>query len=119
MWIALGVLLGVLSRVEETVDGFFLAISTDTTWCAAAFLAGRPLRAVLTLTAANAGYYACVALTQPELPLSAVAGSPWRWVALGVAAGVFFGRRRHWTALAALLLVAGSELTGVGSEYLP
>lgn len=119
MWIAIGVLLGVLSRVEETVDGFHLFISTDSTWCATAFLAGRPLRAVLTLTAANAGYYAYVALTQPQLPLEAVAGSPWRWVALGVAAGLFFGRRRHWTAAVALLLVIGAEATGAGAAYLP
>ena len=119
MWIAIGAVLGVLSRVEERADGFFLAISTDTTWCAVAFLAGRPLRAVAALTAANASYYAYVAVTQPQLPLSAVAGSPLRWFALGVAAGLFFGRRRHWTALAALLLVAGAEVTGAGAEYLP
>lgn len=119
MWIVAGVLLGVLSRVDETVDGFFLPVSTDGTWCAVAFLAGRPLRAVLTMTVANAAYYAYVALTQPELPLAAVAGSPLRWFALGIAAGLFFGRRRHWTALAALLLVIGAELTGVGAAYLP
>ena len=119
MWIAIGLLLGVLSRVEETVDGFFLAISTNPTWCAVAFLAGRPLRAVLTMTAANAGYYAYVAITQPELPLAAVAGSPLRWLALGVATGLFFGRHHHWTALAALGIVAGAEITGAGSEYLP
>ena len=119
MWIAIGVLLGVLSRVEETVDGLFLAISTNTTWCAVAFLAGRPLRAVATMTAANAGYYAYVAIDRPGLELSAVAGSPLRWLALGVAAGLFFGRRRHWTALSALAVVAGSEVTGAGAAYLP
>lgn len=118
MWIIGGILLGVLSRFEETTEGFYLAISTNPTWCAAAFAVGRPGRAVATLTAANLAYYAYVAVDQPGLPLAAVAGSPLRWLALGVAAGVVFGSR-HWTAAAALLLVAGAELTGAGAAYLP
>lgn len=107
MWIALGAVLGVLSLVEERVDGFYLAISTDTAWCAIAFFAGRPLRAVLVLTAANAAYY--VAAWDVTY-----AG---RWFALGVVTGLFFGRRHHWTALLALAFVAVSEIAG--AAYLP
>lgn len=109
MWLLAGIALGVLSRIEEVTDGFFLCISTYTTWCATAYLAGTPLRAVLALTTANASYYAYVALTQPGVPLAAVAGPVEKWLVLGVAAGLVFGRR-HWTARAALAVVAGAEL---------
>ena len=118
MWIAVGLVLGIASRIEERGGGISL-VSTDTVWCAVAFLAARPLRAVLAITAANAGYYAYVAITQPDVPLAAVAGSPLRWVVLGVATGLFFGRGRHWTALAALLAVAGLEVSGAGDSALP
>ncbi len=123
MGMAHGALLGVLSRVEERLDGFAVGISTDTTWCALAFLCAAPLRATLAMTAANAGYYAFVALTQPRLPLAAVAGPVERWVVLGVLTGVVFGalggcfRRGRRVAALPLAFVAISEVAG--AAYLP
>ena len=113
MWIALGALLGVLSLVEERVDGFAAGISTDTTWCALAFACGSPRRGVFALTAANAAYYAAAwDLTY--------AG---RWLTLGVVTGVVFGvlggafRRGRHVAVLPLAFVAASEIAG--AAYLP
>jgi hypothetical protein len=89
--LAFGLLLGVLSRVEEVTDGLSLGISSDSAWCAAAFAAGSARRGALLLTAANAGYYAWIAVLQPELPLAAAAGPVEAWLGLGLAAGVVFG----------------------------
>lgn len=103
IWAALvaGALLGILSRVEEAVAGFAIGLSTNPTWLALAFVVGaagrRSPRAGATaiagavaLTAANAGYYAWVAVTEPERELATVAGSPLRWLVLGVAGGAVF-----------------------------
>lgn len=85
-----GLLLGILSRVEETT-GFSAGVSSDSAWCAAAFLAAAPVRGAALLTAANAGYYAWIAGTQPDLPLDAAAGPVETWLVLGVVTGVVFG----------------------------
>jgi hypothetical protein len=91
-----GLLLGVLSRVDET-EALVLPVSDDATWIAAAFAAGalRPRAAVAagvgTLTAANLAYYAWIAATEPGVPLQSVAGSPWHWLALGALTGAVFG----------------------------
>ena len=102
MWLLAAIALGVASRVEEVTDGLFLAISTDTTWCAAAFAVGRPWRAVMFLLIANAAYYAYAA----PLPVQP------KWFLLSMAAGLVFGRR-HWTAAVGLVIVVVAELTGV------
>jgi hypothetical protein len=93
-----GLLLGILSRVEELTDGFFLA-STHATWVLAPFAAGLlctdprrgAVQGAVLLTAANVGYYAFSAVAQPEVPLEAVAGSVPHWFAAGVAAGLVLG----------------------------
>ncbi len=124
MWIALGALLGVLSRAEERTGGVGMSlISTDTTWCALGFACARSWRAVLALTAANAAYYAYVAIDQPQVRLAAVAGPVERWVALGIVTGVVFGalggmfRRGRRVAALPLAFVAISEIAG--AAYLP
>ncbi len=95
-----GLVLGVLSRVEEVTGGFDLGISSNLTWVATAFGAGalagaRPLRSAvagaLALTVANAGYYAHVVATEPGRPLDSVAGAVEGWFALGVSGGAVFG----------------------------
>jgi hypothetical protein len=88
--IAIGIVLGVISRVEETT-GFSAGISSDSAWCATAFLVASPLRGIAALSAANAGYYAWIALTQPALPLEAAAGPVHVWLGLGVLTGAVFG----------------------------
>lgn len=75
----IGLLLGVVSHLEET-RGFDVGINSDGTWIAAAFVAGSAGRGALTLTVANAAYYAAGATT----PV-------WWWFALGVAGGALFG----------------------------
>lgn len=106
--IAAGFVLGVLSRVEERT-GFSAGVSSDSAWCAAAFLAASPLRGITALTAANAGYYAWIALTQPDLPFAAAAGPVETWLVLGVVTGAVFGTagglwRGEWRFAAALPL---------------
>ena len=118
MWIIGGVLLGVLSRFEELTDGFYLAISTNPTWCASAFLVGRPSRAIGFLIVANASYYAYIAVMQPAVELASVAGPLEKWFVLSILTGAVFGRR-HWTAALALLTVTAIEVTGAGATYLP
>ena len=94
-----GLLLGILSRVEELTDGFHLAISTHATWVLAPFAAGvlsgdprgGALRGAVLLTAANIGYYGSSAIAQPDVPLEEVAGSVPHWFAAGIAAGLVFG----------------------------
>lgn len=93
-----GVVLGVVSRIEEVIDGFSAGISSERTWvlvaaaCGAGLARGpgvvRPAVAgALVLVVANAAWYAWIALTQPDLALGSVAGSPWRWFALSLAVG--------------------------------
>jgi hypothetical protein len=91
VWVVIaGIVLGVLSRVEEATDGFFVGISTHATWVIVPFLAGwaggRARDGVLVLTVANAAYYAWIAATEGG-PLVAVG----HWFAAGVAAGAAFG----------------------------
>jgi hypothetical protein len=102
-----GVLLGVLSRVEERVDGFSLGISSDGTWILVAAAAGTlavvaprriavaallgALAGAAVLTAANAGYYALILALEPGTPPEAIAGPPGRWFVLGVSGGAVFG----------------------------
>ena len=103
---ALGaVLLGVLSRVEETSE-LSLGISTDAAWVALAFVAGAVLRGrtaaraalcgALVLTLANLAYYAWIAAEEPGVDLTAVAGPPLRWLILGVAGGALFAVAGRW-----------------------
>ena len=101
MWVALaaGVVLGVVSRVEEVTPGFDLGISTNFTWLAVAFLVGTRVGAMdrsglagaAALTAANVGYYAWILTTEPGTPLDAVAGPVERWFALGATGGLVLG----------------------------
>ena len=121
--LAAGVVLGVLSRIEEVTPGLSAGVSSHSAWVAVAFLTGASVRgalrrAALAATAAmsggNAGYYAWIAVTEPGMPLAAAAGSPLRWVAAGILTGVVFGPAgRLWAgagpagrALAALPLAA-------------
>jgi hypothetical protein len=96
-WIVAGLCLGVLSRVEETTSGFSAGISSNGMWAIAAVAAGAAGRrvhpAIVVLTAANLGFYAWIAATEPATDLAAVAGNPLRWLVLGVAGGAVFG----WT----------------------
>lgn len=118
-----GALVGVLSRIEET-SHWPAALSTNATWLATAFAAGAahrrfgPRRAALagaaTLTAANLAYYATVALAEPGVDLTQVAGPPARWLALGVAGGAVFAlagrlwmRHRGVARVAVALPLAG------------
>jgi hypothetical protein len=117
---AAGVALGVASRIEETAEGFSAGISSNRLWILAAFAVGAAARSVaggaalgvLALTAANAGYYAWVAVTEPGRPLSSVAGPVIDWILVGLAAGVVFGAAGHlwrrgarkWRWMAALAL---------------
>lgn len=143
-----GVLLGVLSRIEET-SSVSLGISSDATWVAVAFLAGVWVTAgagegaggdegggaarsagargrggavrraaacgALALTAANVSYYAWIASTQPSLELADVAGSPLRWIVLGVVGGALFAATgRLWIAARGTTRVlASAPLAGV------
>jgi hypothetical protein len=125
-----GIALGVLSRVEETA-GFPSLISTDSAWVGTAFAIGAlsgsvrdgSRRGAIGMSSANAGYYAWVALTQPNLPLAAVAGPVERWIALGLLTGVVFGvAGRLWrdgSLLAPLALSTVLVLERAGSPLLP
>jgi hypothetical protein len=96
--VLVGLVLGALSRLEET-EPFFLGISTHATWLLAPFAAGLlstrarrgALRGAVLTSAANAGYYAWIAVAQPGVPLAAVAGPVEHWALVGVAAGVVAG----------------------------
>ena len=119
-----GVALGALSRIHEGTSALSV-VSTHPTWLLAAVLAGAfartlgsgALAGAAALTAANAGYYALVAVSE-DVPLASVAGSPGRWVVLGVAGGAAFGlagavaRRRPGLARAAALAGVGAVLAG-------
>jgi hypothetical protein len=120
--LAAGLVLGVLSRIEETVDGLSAGVSSDGAWLGAAAVAGvlaasprrGALAGALALTAANLGYYAWIATAEPGTPLAAVAGPPARWFALGLAGGAVFGAAGGaWRTgpppvrIAAALLLAG------------
>ncbi len=105
--VAAGVLLGVLSRIEEVTPGLSAGISSDSAWVLTAFAAGALAPSVrqavpaatVAMCAANGGYYAWIALTEPGTPLESAAGDPWRWVAAGVLTGVVFGAAgRLWRA---------------------
>ena len=93
-----GLVLGVLSRVEE-LNGAPAVISTHAGWALAPFVAGAlgssarsgAVRGVVLLTAANAGYYAWSAAAEPGVALESVAGSVPHWFAAGVGAGAVFG----------------------------
>lgn len=97
--IAAGLVLGVVSRVEETVDGFDLGISSNLGWLVTAFAVGALVASpgrggvagAVALTAANCGYYAYVLASEPGRPLDDVAGPVERWFALGVSGGLVFG----------------------------
>jgi Family of unknown function (DUF6518) len=97
--IAMGAVLGAVSRVEEVTDGFDLGISSNTTWLLTAFAAGAvvatlewsALAGALALTVANTSYYAYVLLTEPGRPLHTVAGPVDRWYVLGATGGAVFG----------------------------
>lgn len=93
-------MLGVISRVEEVVDGFDVGISSNVTWLMTAFLVGAlagtaiewsGLAGAVALTAANTGYYAWVAATEQATELHLVAGPVEAWYALGVTGGFVFG----------------------------
>lgn len=123
MTVIAGALIGVLSRIEET-SHWPAAVSTNATWLATAFAAGAAhgrfgarraaLAGAATLTAANLAYYATVALAEPGVDLTQVAGPPARWLALGVAGGAVFAvagrlwlRRRGVARVAMALPLAG------------
>lgn len=125
-----GLLLGVLSRLDETTPTA-VPLSDNATWVGAAVLAGLLLPAagaragVLVLTAANGAYYAWIAATEPGTPL----GAPLHWLLLGVLTGVVFGtagavaRRAappaRALALAAPLLAVALDRAGLLAALLP
>lgn len=112
--IVVGCGLGVASRVEEMLAGFSAGISSDSAWVACAFAAGGAARGALLLTAANAGYYAWIALTQPALPLAAAAGPVHEWLLLGVAGGAVFGLcGRAWRTGGRARTLAAAPLAAV------
>jgi hypothetical protein len=94
-----GLVLGVLSRIEELHGTFSATISTHATWALAPFVAGAlsasarsgAIRGASLLTAANAGYYAWSEIAHPGVSLESVAGSVPHWVAAGIGAGAVFG----------------------------
>jgi len=131
-----GTLLGVASRVEETTTGLSLGLSSDSAWLAAAYLAGATgvasngaLRGAAALTAANGGYYAWIALTEPATPI-AVAGPPLIWLLFGLTGGALLGVtgalwrgagpgavRALWAApLATVLIVDGASALAGGAR---
>jgi hypothetical protein len=97
--IAGGLALGVASRVEETVDGFDVGISSNLAWLATAFAVGAlvaeiewsGLAGAVALTAANSSYYAWIATVEGSRELDGVAGAVEPWFALGVTGGFVFG----------------------------
>lgn len=129
-----GAVLGVLSRIEGVTPGLSAGVSSDSTWVAAAFVAGAvapgvgsaAVAATLLVTTANGAYYGWIAATEPHTPLASAAGSPVAWLVLGVASGLVFGPAgRLWRAgpgpvravaslpLAAVLVLEGADvLTG-------
>lgn len=100
-----GMLLGVLSRIEERAPGFSLGISSDAAWLTTAFLAGvlsqgstlltGAARGAASLTAANSAYYALIASTEPGIRLADVAGPPLVWLSLGGAGGGLMALSGH------------------------
>ena len=98
--IAAGLVLGVVSRVEEVTDGFDVGISSNVTWLMTAFFVGAlagtayewsGLTGAVALTAANTSYYVWIAITEQATELDAVAGPVESWYALGVTGGCVFG----------------------------
>lgn len=124
--IASGLVLGVVSRIEEVAGGFDAGISSNLTWLMTAFAAGAlagsavdwsGLAGAAALTAANTSYYVWIAATEQATELHAVAGPVAPWFALGVTGGFVFGaagsllrardrrvRLLAWAPLAALLI---------------
>ena len=96
--VAIGALLGILSRVEERTSGVSAGISSSAMWIAAAFAAGATApnarggaaRGALTLSVANLGYYGLILATESTDP-AAVAGAPSLWLILGLTGGAIFG----------------------------
>ena len=99
--VAIGALLGILSRVEERTSGVSAGISSSAMWIAAAFAAGATApdarggaaRGALTLSVANLGYYGLILATESTDP-AAVAGAPSLWLILGLTGGAVFGAAR-------------------------
>ena len=132
-----GLVLGVLSRMEELGETFSAGISTHAMWAMAPFVAGArtaaarhgAVRGAGLLTAANVGYYAWSAVARPGVPLDSVAGSVPHWFAAGVGAGAVFGALGavawHGSPLArtaavsfAFIVVAG-DAAGAFDAFLP
>src|SRR5687767_8493500 len=117
-----GVLLGVVSRVEE-VEPFALGISTDSTWLAAAFAAGAlrgTVAGAVAMTAANVAYYVYIDATEAAGVdyLSTTVG---RWLLLGLAGAAVFGfLGHHWQhRLAWLPLLAIAVADWRHASWLP
>lgn len=128
-----GLLLGILSRVEETTDGLAAVVSTHATWVlvpfAAGALAGRigsgARAGVVVLTAANAGYYAWMRTVAPADTVGPVAHWILAGIGAGAAAGAVGGAARGTSRLARLAapaavgaVVAGDQL-GAFAAVLP
>jgi Family of unknown function (DUF6518) len=96
--VAIGALLGILSRVEERTPGLSAGVSSDAMWIAAAFAVGATTqdargggaRGAVTLTAANLGYYGWILATEATDPARVVGGSS-LWLILGLTGGALFG----------------------------
>lgn len=79
--------------------GLSAGLSSDSAWVGTAFVVGAlaaglwraMLLAIGAMCAANGGYYAWIAITEPGTPLVSAAGDPWAWVAAGLLTGVMFG----------------------------
>lgn len=120
---AAGLVLGVLSRVEEITTGVSVGISSNAAWLAVAFACGLPHGRALTaagagalaLTAANGGYYAWIVVLEPGVDPAAVAGPPARWFVLGATGGALLGAcGRGWrTGGPRLRFAAAFALSGV------
>jgi hypothetical protein len=89
-----GILLGVLSRLDET-SGLTLLVSEKPTWLLAPFAAGALTRQVdsglILLTAANVAYYAWMLVTD-----GALYGPVAYWFLVGWAAGLVCGALGAW-----------------------
>jgi hypothetical protein len=124
--LALGAVLGVVSRLEEVTPGFDAGISSDGLWLAAAFAAGvwrGPLAGAAALTAANLAYYAFIGATEPGVRLASVAGRPAHWFLLGIAGGAVCGAAgalwARWGAparIATAVLLMGLLLSGAATD---
>ena len=99
--LAAGILLGILSRVEEKSPGLDVGLSSNSAWVATAFVLGLCSRSprqaaalgALSLTAANLAFYGWIYVREPRARFEHAIEPAEMWLVLGLAIPLASTRR--------------------------